>query len=77
MIHCKLAEVLTRKGWTRYRLQKESGITYPSLQVWFHDRVKSFDRAILNRLCSTLHCKPKDLLEWKPDRFPRLKHRQK
>jgi putative transcriptional regulator len=77
MIRCTLAEVLGRKGWTRYRLQKASGISYPSLHVWFRDRVKSFDRAILNRLCSTLHCKPADLLEWKPDRFPRLKPKRK
>jgi DNA-binding Xre family transcriptional regulator len=77
MIRCKLAEVLRRKGWTRYRLQKESGITYPTLHALFHDRTKSFDRAILNRLCSTLHCKPADLLEWKPDRFPRLKPKRK
>jgi len=32
-----------------------------------------FDRAVLNRLCSTLHCKPKRFVEWKPDRFPREK----
>jgi len=77
MIVCTLKDVLRQKGWTRYRLQKESGITYPSLHALFHDRTKSFDREILNRLCSTLNCKPKDLLEWKPDRFLRLKRRRK
>lgn len=77
MIRCKLKDVLKRQKWTRYRLQQKSGISYPSLHAMFHDRTKSFDRTILNRLCSTLHCEPKDLLEWKPDRFPRLARHRK
>jgi len=73
MIVCTLKKILKRKKWTRYKLQQESGITYPTLHALFHNRSKGFRADILNRLCSTLHCKPGDLLEWRPDRFPRLK----
>jgi putative transcriptional regulator len=77
MIVCKLKEVLRRKGWTRYKLQQKSGITYPTLHALFHGRSQGYTADVLNRLCSTLHCKPGDLLEWKPDRFPRLKKKAK
>jgi len=77
MIICTLQEVLKRKCWSRYRLQKESGITYPTLHALYHGKSKLYSADVLNRLCSTLHCKPEDLLRWQPDRFPRRKHRSK
>ena len=77
MIVVKLKEVLKRKGWTRYELQKRSGITYPTLHALFHSRSKGYRADVLNRLCSTLHCKPGDLLGWRPDRFPRFKKKLK
>ncbi len=79
MIVCTLKKVLKRKGWTRYKLQQESGITYPTLHALFHGRNKGYSADVLNKLCSTLHCELGDLLEWRPDhaRFPRLKKKLK
>jgi DNA-binding Xre family transcriptional regulator len=77
MIICTLKEVLKRKGWSRYRLQKESGITYPTLHAMYHGKSKGYSADVLNRLCATLHCKPEDLLRWQPDRFPRKMHKSK
>jgi DNA-binding Xre family transcriptional regulator len=79
MIVCTLKKVLKGKGWTRYKLQQKSGITYPTLHALFHGRSKGYTADVLNRLCSTLHCKTGDLLEWRPDhpRFPRLKKKLK
>lgn len=77
MIICTLKEVLKRKGWSRYRLQKESGITYPTLHALYHGKSKLYSADVLNRLCATLHCKPEDLLRWRPDRFPRSQKRHK
>ena len=73
VIVCTLKQVLKRKGWSRYRLQKASGISYPTLHALFYDRSKGYSSDVLNRLCATLHCQPADLLRWTPDRFPRLK----
>lgn len=77
MITCTLKQVLKRKGWSRYRLQKESSITFPTLQAIFYGKSKGYSTKVLNRLCATLHCEPGDLLKWEPDRFPRLKKRRK
>lgn len=71
MIVCTLKEVLKRRGLTRYKLSKKSKISYPALHALFHNRTQSFDRSVLDRLCATLRCQPKDLLSWKPYRFPR------
>jgi DNA-binding Xre family transcriptional regulator len=75
MITCTLKEVLKRKGWTRYRLQKESGITFPTLYSMFYGKSKGYSAKVLNRLCATLRCEPGDLLKWEPDRFARPKKR--
>lgn len=77
MIICTLKQALKRKGWTRYRLEKESGITFPTLYAMFYGKSKGYSADVLNRLCATLHCKPGDLLKWEPDRFPRLKKGRK
>ena len=73
MIICTLKQALKRKGWTRYRLQKESGITFPTLQAMYYEKSKGYSAKGLNRLCATLRCQPGDLLKWEPDRFPRKK----
>ena len=76
MIKCRLKEVLKHKGWSRYKLQQMSGITYPTLHALYHGRSKGYSAAILNKLCYALKCRPGDLLEWQPDRFPRTKQKR-
>jgi len=77
MIVCKLKDVLKSKKWTRYKLQQKSGITYPTLQALYHCRNQGYSADVLNKLCYALKCSPGDLLEWRPDRFPRLKKKSK
>lgn len=72
MIVCTLKEALKKQGWTRYRLQKESGITYPTLHALYHGKSKGYSADVLNRLCYALKCEPGNLLKWKPDRFSRI-----
>ena len=73
MVFCTLQLILRRKSWTRYKLQKVSGISYPTLHALFHDRSKSYSAAVINKLCYALKCQPGDLLQWRPDLFPRSK----
>jgi putative transcriptional regulator len=77
MIVCKLKEVLKDRGWTRYKLQQKSGITYPTLNALYYGRNQGYSADVLNKLCIALDCKPGDLLEWRRDRFPRTKHKSK
>ena len=71
MVSCMLKLMLERKRWTRYKLQKISGISYPTLHSLFHNRSKFYSAAVINKLCYALKCRPGDLLQWRPDRFPR------
>jgi putative transcriptional regulator len=73
MIICTLKRVLERKGWSRYRLQKASGISYPTLHALYHGKSKGYSAEVLDKLCRSLHCKPADLLEWLPTRTSRPK----
>ena len=77
MIVCTLNRVLRKKGWSVYRLQKKSSITYPTLLALFHGKTQRYSGDVLSRLCYALDCRPADLLKWVPDRFPRLKRRSK
>jgi putative transcriptional regulator len=77
MITCTLKDALKRTDWTRYRLEKESGVTFPTLYAMYYGKSKGYSANALNRLCIALDCRPGDLLNWEPDRFPRLrKHRK-
>jgi DNA-binding Xre family transcriptional regulator len=72
MIVCTLKSMLKRRGLTRYGLMKKSGISYPALHALYRNETRSYNRHVLNRLCATLRCQPKDLLCWKsePHRTP-------
>jgi putative transcriptional regulator len=76
MIECKLKNILKRKGMTRYRLAKKTGISYPTLHALYRNRSKGYSADVLNKLCYALKCTPGDLLEWRPDRFPRTKQKR-
>ena len=70
MIVCRLKEVLKRRGWTRYRLQKESGVTYQTIHHMFRGRSKLYSTAVLEKICRSLRCQPGDLLR-RQDESPR------
>jgi DNA-binding Xre family transcriptional regulator len=62
MIRCRLREILKRKGWSRYKLQQMTGITYPTLHALFHERNKGYRADVLNKLRYALKCTAGDLL---------------
>jgi len=79
-VFCALAKLVKRRGWSLYRLRKESGVSYPTLLGLYHGRTGRYDAAVLEKLCRALRCQPGDLLVWDPKRphgFPRLKRRSK
>ena len=62
MIVCKLAEILNKKGWSIYRLQKESGVSYPTLLGLYHNRSRMYRADVLDKLCRSLRCQPGEIL---------------
>lgn len=72
MIRFHLAAVLDRKGWTPYRLARETGLTVPTAYRLADPKLVfgRFTADTLDRLCSALDIQPGELLEWVPDRRP-------
>jgi putative transcriptional regulator len=73
MIRFRLAGVLKERGWTAYRLAKETGLTAPTAYR-LADPTQEFGRFTgdtLDRLCAALQVQPGDLLEWVADKGTR------
>lgn len=68
MIHCKLLEVMGRRG-IRFvaRLSEQTGINRRTLALLAENRIARYDADVLARLCAHLDCSVGDLLEFRPD----------
>ena len=68
MIHCKLLEVMGRRG-IRFvaRLSDDTGINRRTLALLADNRMARYDADVLARLCAHLQCEVGDLLEFRPD----------
>ena len=69
MIRFRLSGILTRKGWTPYRLSQVTGLTPPTAYRLADPELRfgRFTADTLDRLCRALDVQPGDLLEWVPD----------
>jgi putative transcriptional regulator len=75
VIRLRLADLLAERGWTPYRLARETGLTIPTAYR-LADVSMSFGRFTadtLDRLCEALGVQPGDLLEWVPETPARRK----
>ena len=63
MITCKLSAVLGERRIKVSDLSRETGLARAVLDRWYHDRVSSFDRDVLSRLCDYLDVTPGELLK--------------
>ncbi|MFM9912738.1 MAG: helix-turn-helix domain-containing protein [Methylophilaceae bacterium] len=63
MITCKLSAILGERRIKISDLSRDTGIARAVLDRWYHDRVSSFDRDVLGRLCDFLQVTPGELLK--------------
>lgn len=63
MITCRLSTVLGERRIKVSDVARDTGIARATLDRYYHDRVKSFDRDVLGRLCDYLQVVPGDLLQ--------------
>lgn len=70
VIRFNLAAILARKGWTPYRLARETGLTVPTAYRLADVELEfgRFTADTLDRLCAALDVQPGDLLEWVPEK---------
>lgn len=62
MIICRLSTILGAKRLKVAEVCRATGIARATLDRYYYDRVKSFDREVLGKLCQFLQVKPGDLL---------------
>ena len=62
MISCRLSTILGAKRLKVSDVCRGTGIARATLDRYYYDRVNSFDREVLGKLCQFLQIKPGDLL---------------
>ena len=62
MISCRLSTILGAKRIKVSDVCRATGIARATLDRYYYDRVNSFDRQVLGKLCQFLQVKPGDLL---------------
>jgi putative transcriptional regulator len=62
VIICRLSTILGAKRLKVSDVCRATGIARATLDRYYNDKVKSFDRDVLGKLCQFLQVKPGDLL---------------
>lgn len=63
MVSCRLSTILGTKRLKVSDVCRATGVARATLDRYYYDRVKSFDREVLGKLCLFLQVRPGDLLE--------------
>jgi putative transcriptional regulator len=61
-LNCGLSELLKKNNKTLYWLQKETKISYKTLNHYEKNRAKKFDSDVLAKICNALNCGISDIL---------------
>ncbi len=62
MITCRLSTILGAKRLKVSDVCRATGIARATVDRYYNDRVNSFDREVLGKLCKFLQVKPGDML---------------
>jgi DNA-binding Xre family transcriptional regulator len=68
MVRLKVATLLKQRGWSRYRLTKETGLPLSSAYRLAEGdgQFGRLDAETLDRLCTAFKVQPGELIEWVP-----------
>jgi putative transcriptional regulator len=69
-VHCRLDELLARRGLTLTRLSELVGVSVVNLSVLKNDRAKAVRFSTLTAICDALSCDVGDLLTVRPPGAP-------
>ena len=68
MIKLKAKDILEQRGFTKYWLYKQMGMSYQNFNRMINNETKSIKYTNLEALCSILECNPSDLFEYNPEK---------
>lgn len=68
MIRIRLQDLLNEKQKTLYWLRKQTGVSYPTLLRYAHNRVRKVDLDVLEKICAVLECELVEVLEMTDER---------
>ena len=63
MIRLKAAELLEKKGKTKYWLYKQLGMSYQNFNKMINNQTKSIQYSNIEALCYILECTPNELFD--------------
>ncbi|HAL91614.1 MAG TPA: transcriptional regulator [Verrucomicrobia bacterium] len=65
-VHCRLDELLERRGITLTRLSEMVGVSVVNLSVLKNDRARAIRFSTLTAICDALDCSVGELLQVRP-----------
>lgn len=65
-VHCRLDELLQRRGITLTRLSEMVGVSVVNLSVLKNDRARAIRFSTLTAICDALDCSVGELLQVRP-----------
>jgi len=66
MIRLRVIDILEKKGYTKYWLYKQMGMSYQNFNRMINNETQSIRYSNLETLCVILGCTPGDLFDYKP-----------
>lgn len=57
-----LDELLQERGISRYELAKRTGVTYPTIDSYYKNKVLRYDAEVLLKICLALGCEIGELM---------------
>ena len=64
MVRIRLDKTLDNLNMSRYELAKRTGIQYQIIDNYYKNKVKRYDRYVIDRICFALNCDVNDIVEY-------------
>lgn len=64
----KLADTMNKKGFSKNRLCRETGVRFETVQGYYNGTIGRVDLYILSEFCKVLKCNIEDIIEYCPNK---------
>lgn len=63
-VQLKLDKFMDSIGVSRYKLSKDTGIRYDTINKYYKNKVQRYDNFVLVKICDALHCDISEIIEY-------------